>query len=384
MRAVLVSAALAALASRVAHADGRRVEETAREFPVLCADSSLLPPAEGDASFESTTSFSRPRGRTSTHRGRATLAAFVPGILIHGSGHYAAGDTRTGNRLLLSSSIGAGLALAGGASLLFTGANRDVSEMGVPLLVSGLGIYGATWLADIYGSATGGTSLSRAVPPMVAVSMGYAHVADPQFDFQHFAVAQAELQWSRISLRPSLWAAADADNQRGRLEAGFSLYRNDKGTRIELVPAATYHSFGDDGFATRTFEASIAGQWNLRGLGPRLEGAFADLSIGFGHTTIDFAGAGVPNTGNGQVLGRVGFGVRLPGDGETAFYYDHRRDDFAGGLSPSDRRGSGFAGHLGLRWRQPLGERFAMRLGTELGSAWVAVGALETRWGQNP
>ncbi len=345
--------------------------------PVLCADTSLRTQARTAPQVAL-----RDQHNKRAHRVRATLAALFPGVLIHGSGHYAAGDTKTGNRLLLTSAVGAGLAITGGASLFWTGANRRVSEMGIPLLVSGLGIFGASWLADVYGSATGGTKLSSAVPPNISASLGYAHVDDPQFSYEHFATAESEFRWAQVALRPSLWSATVANNWRARIEASYSLYTSPKGTRVRIQSAATHHAFSDDGFATRVYEASVVGRWSLGDFGPRLAGAFADLSVGFGHETIQFETPGASNTGATLLLGRVGFGMQTPRGGESSFYYDHRRDTLAGGLSPSKRRGSGFAGHLGLRHRQPLGGRFAIRLATELGSAWVASGALEARWGK--
>lgn len=312
---------------------------------------------------------------------RATFAAFMPGMLVHGSGHFAAGDRKTGNRLLLWSGIGAGLATVGGGALLWTRGNRRVSGFGMPLLVSGIGIFGASWLADIYGSATGGVSRERGKPTRASVALGHTYVQDPQFSYKHFANLQMAIHLGRLDVLPSMWAAVGADNHRGRLALGYSLWRNEAGTRLSVEVAGTNHRFGDDGFTTRVVEATVAGHWNLAGLGPRLSGAFVDLSAGLAHQTIHIDMPGIASTKSPELLARVAFGLYLPAQGRAEFYYNHRRDGLAGGLTPG-RRGSGFAGHIGLGLVQPFGKRLAARVLVELGSAWVVTTALEARWGQ--
>jgi len=280
----------------------------------------------------------------------------------------------------LLSALGAGIATLGGVSLASTGANRNVSAVGIPLLVSGVGIFGISWIADLYGSATGGTNAGPPEPTPVSLSLGYGRVDDPQFLYEHFAVLSAAFQFGRFQLEPSLWAALGADNDRSRVAGSYSLWKTGLGTEVKLQVAGTLHNFSDEGFATRTAESSLAGRWNLGSLGPRLAGSFAVLSAGVGYESIDLQMAGT-TTGSSLLLGRAGFGAFLPGGGEAEFHYDHRRDTFAGGLTPSRRRGSGFAGSVGVSLRQPLGRRFAFKLASELGSAWVVSSGLEVRWG---
>src|SRR4051812_27157464 len=51
-------------------------------------------------------------------------AAAVPGLVIHGAGHFALGQPRTARNLLLMEGVGLGAFLAGGLTLAFTGASR--------------------------------------------------------------------------------------------------------------------------------------------------------------------------------------------------------------------------------------------------------------------
>jgi hypothetical protein len=81
-------------------------------------------------------------------------------------------------------------------------------------------------------------------------------------------------------------------------------------------------------------------------------------------------------------LCRWGGGFYLGRGGEVSVYYDHRRDDFAAGASPGGGPMSGFVGHVGASWLQPLSDRFGLGTKLEFGSAWVASTVLEARFGR--
>ena len=59
-------------------------------------------------------------------RAVAIGASVVPGVVVHGSGHWVAGRPRAARRLLLLEGIGLGAFLGGGLTLVLTGANRYV------------------------------------------------------------------------------------------------------------------------------------------------------------------------------------------------------------------------------------------------------------------
>ncbi len=77
----------------------------------------------------------------------AILYAFVPGIIIRGSGHFYAGDRRTGSRLLGAEAAG-GLLIAGGFYLGLAGVQ---TEAGFALL-SGVILFVGSWVYDVVGS----------------------------------------------------------------------------------------------------------------------------------------------------------------------------------------------------------------------------------------
>ena len=125
----------------------------------------------------------------------ATATAAVPGLIVHGAGHWVLGERTTARRLLVAELVGLGVAAVGGIPILATGASARLSGPGIPLVFTGTGTLILGWLADIYGASgahrlTGDPAVD--LPPL-AVEVGYAYVDDPQFSYGSFAVARAEV-----------------------------------------------------------------------------------------------------------------------------------------------------------------------------------------------
>jgi hypothetical protein len=290
-------------------------------------------------------------------RALGTAAAVVPGALVHGSGLFAIGDERGAWRLLQLQGVAVAAILVGGGSLVATGASRKISGPAMPLLVSGGGLFVFSWLADVYG-ASGLAKVSGAPlqPPAIRASLGYGYVNTAQFDYGHFTVADADIFAGNFHFDPSAWIAADADNQRLRVGARYRLLgaTADRsaadGSYFDVGTAVVYHRYGDDGFDSRVLEASAGGRLDLAHFSPNLRGGFLELSTGGG---LDWTTFEVADDSDlvGLLLGTAAFGMRIgqPGqvDGEVRFAYDHRRDDFAAGLSPGRGTGSGYVGHFG-------------------------------------
>ncbi len=317
-------------------------------------------------------------------RALPTAAAIVPGLLLHGSGHYVAGDKKTAYRLMALQGIGLGLMIVSGAALGLSGGSRYGNEITIPTLVTGTGLFINTGLADLYGSASDGRQSRFRAPPNMAASLGYAYVDDPQFSYGHFSVAEAEFHVGPWSSTPSLWVALDANNQRARLPLHYRFLDNGRGDFFAVNPALTYHHYGDDGFDCMVAEVSLGMRANLSRIGPSLTGSFVTMSAGWGlhRTTYDLPMTSADTIG--ILLGHFGYGLYLPKGGELEAYYKHRRDGFVAGASPSSRNGSGFLGHFGIALRQPITEHFALRLRTEIGASWLTTAGLEVRMKNRP
>ena len=323
----------------------------------------------------------------------AALAA-VPGFVAPGLSNYLTGDRKTGRQLLAISAAGAGTLFAGGTLLLFTRASRHVSFVGLPAVMVGAGTIVLAWLAGIYASATRGrppenetwvrTSENETWVRTSWVGVGYAYVHDPQFAYAQLGVITARAELGALRVRPSLWWALDADNQRVRVPLSYPVWW-DGAIELRVELAATHHRFAEDLFSTNLIEATLNTRAELAGLSPGLGGAFATLSVGYGLQRTSFDVADTPAQNSGMTLGGFGFGVYLGRNTELELYYNHRRDGFAGGISPRESgrgaQGSGFLGHVGARLALPMTQTWSLIADTQLGSAWLGYAALEARWG---
>ncbi len=309
----------------------------------------------------------------------ATVAAIVPGLLLHGAGHYVAGEKKTAKKLLLWEGIGIGLMAVSAATIGFSGASRYGNEVTIPLLIAGSGIFLNTAFADIYGSATGGRESRYQAPVPMTVSLGYGYVYDPQFSYANFSIAAARVQRGQVVMAPSIWVAIDADNQRSRLPLAYRFADNGVGDFLQAESAMTYHRYGDDNFSHFIGEVSVSGRADLERLGASLAGSFITARIGYALHRTNYDVPNVPADTIALLLGRNSYGLYLPRGGEIEGYYEHRRDGYSAGLSPSSRNGSGFLGHFGLALRQPIHDHLALAFQTEIGAAWVSTLSVEFR-----
>ena len=159
-------------------------------------------------------------------RALPVAAAALPGLVVHGSGHFAAGEAATARRLLLMQGIGLGVFLTGGVTLALTGASRYLVAPAAGATILGFGLFSTSYLADIYGSAKsdGDAALSRQLPPARwETELGYRRLQDPEFTYRDFLVERVTRQVGPLRLSPSGWFSTRGDTARYRAEAGAGL-----------------------------------------------------------------------------------------------------------------------------------------------------------------
>ena len=174
----------------------------------------------------------------------AAAAAVVPGVLLHGSGHFAAGDRPTAWRLLGAEVVGLGADGRGfRRHLAATGASRRTVEPFIWTAVAGGGLFSTSWLADLYGvwAPPGGTGVSLRVDPVLEARLGTRYVADPTLAGAGLAGAALDLRAGRWRVSPSAWVAADSvRNDRFEAAVAFRIVGPRAGANAPLVADGSF------------------------------------------------------------------------------------------------------------------------------------------------
>lgn len=316
----------------------------------------------------------------------AVAAAAVPGLVVHGAGHWVLGEGAAARRLFVVGTTGAALAAVGGLAYLYSGASRSVAGLSMGVGFSGLALFGLSWIADLQGSlAPGGlpgAALRRV--PWLQAETGYLVVLDPQFGTRHVWTLGAELRWRGLRLAPSFSAALRGEDWQARLLAAWRFLGPRPapsgvaadGSFLDLEGAASWRADEDGGFLRGIGELFLRGRLDLARVGPTLRGTFAELGLGAAFTATTPTGIGRDAWDlSSMMLLRVGYGVYLGRPGgrhaEIMAYYDHRHDGYAAGMLWGGLV-TGTAGKFGLIGTVRLGSRWGLSAEAQLGSAFTA------------
>jgi hypothetical protein len=359
-----------------------------RCLPSLLSFALLLHGSHGFAQQEPAPSEPEPLHERS--RVLPAAAAVGPGLVVHGSGHWALGEPATARRLLLLEGIGLGMFLAGGLTIVFTGASRYFVAPAATVTVAGFGLFSTSYLADIYGSVStdGAATLSRYRPPARwETELGYRRVSDPQFAYRDFMVERVSRQIGPLRLSPSGMFDVEGETARYRFETQYRVAGvSDDPTPsdlsyVDLTLGFVHQRHRPEHFTKSSAELSVDGRYDLARLGRTLRGSFIELSAGYALSRLDYdlRGLSVPHDLEHLLLGRIGFGVTLRGlsapGSEALLYYDHRHDDYAAGLKLTGL-GSGVAGHFGLSARWFFTESIGVAGDVQAGSAYLGGASL--------
>jgi hypothetical protein len=309
------------------------------------------------------------------------VASVVPGLLLHGMGPLAAGDTRTAGRLFAMQGTGLGLILVAGVPIALTGASRRVIGPLYTVALAGVSLFSISAMANLYSAVSPAFEPGVAPPslPPLELDFGYQYVSDPHFDYGHFVTLGATARLAATKLEATARLSPDEGNARVRLVGAFRLLGEPErarggadGTAVDVELGALYHRFPTEGFHVTGGEVAVRGRYAMARMSPRLEGSFAEASVGLALQSYGFFGAVSEDALHEQLLYTFAYGVYLgrggPFRGEAMLYYDHRKDDYAGGL----KAGGGVPGHFGLRGRVLLSERWGVSADVQAGSAYVA------------
>jgi hypothetical protein len=307
--------------------------------------------------------------------------AVVLGPLVHGAGHFVAGQQTTALRLLAAEGIGVLAAIGGIAGLAVTGASEKTVAPLAGLAAFGGGLFAASFLADVYGVVAPPGGFGEAISrPALVVEAGMIGIIDRVFDYDALAHASGRAFFERHSLALEGTFGIDHDNQRLRGIYAHRFLEFDAATYLEAELGAVHHRFAPEQFSMTFGEAAISGRLSLGHLGPTLRGAFVDGAFGLafgGHRYFDLA-----TESDSLLLLRIGFGFFIGDGGSWTLYYDHRHDGYAAGLKATGL-GSGVLGHVGTSLQYYVSSQWGVAVRAETGSAHVLGGSLlfrRKRW----
>jgi hypothetical protein len=339
----------------------------------------------------SSTAAAEPSSPTPAVRTLATGAAVVPGVLVHGSGHFVTGESKTARRLLLAEGVGLGMILTGGSVLVLTGASRYLAGPAAGVALGGFGLFVGSLAADAYGVLNPDADAAgrRAHTAAGAESeLGYLALTGPRVDEPGYVLQRVSLRAGSLRVTPSGVFSTRGTSVRYRMEGAYRFLgatpsASGRGTsdHLDLVVAAFHHREPADYIARSSMELQLDTRYDLGHVGPTLRGAFLDFSIGYAaaHVAYDVNGVAVPGDFDSVLLGRFGFGAIFRGaahsGSEASLYYDHRHDDLVGGLVMRGL-GSGAAGRFGFDARWYFAPNFGLSLHGEVGSAWLGGASL--------
>jgi len=317
-------------------------------------------------------------------------ASVLPGALIHGSGHYVAGERGTAKRLLWVELTGLGLVVLAALPAPILGAHPYVVPVSALFAMTGVALFGGSWLFDVYGAAVpmDARGLPSTRPEPLVSFLGYRYVYDPLFEYRHFVTQGFELWHGAFRLSPRLDLSPDDNNARYRAVLSTRLLGATPesprrgladGSFLDLNAGYTHHRFPRDGFDVTTGELSASARLDVRHLDPKLLGMFFDWGVGVGLSRYGYEATGAASDANSLLLMNFGLGAYLGNPdqrgGEARLYYDHRHDDYAAGLKLR-RLGSGVLGHFGADLRYYFTPEFGVHMDFQVGSAYVTEGSL--------
>ncbi|MDX2089008.1 MAG: hypothetical protein SFX73_14220 [Kofleriaceae bacterium] len=315
----------------------------------------------------------------------ALAAGIVPGIVARGLGSYLRGNRVAAKRLALAGGAGLGLMLAGGLPLGISRGNAWTIEPFAPMLITGAGLFFGTWVFDLWGTAGGRRTLPepRAITPW-SLEIGAIGHADP-YRTRLLGTAHARVVLDgRFEIGAGGWFDAGGDGQQLNLEANVRLLGAAPtgaviadGSRLWIRTTARRRAEAVDAVDIWTGEISVAGRYDMVRLAPSLDGAFFEVSTGIGLERVTYATDAVDH--GSLLLGGFAWGFYLRDRGELTAFYEHRRDQLAGGIWAG--RAAGFIGSVGGTLDLRVVGPWAVRGEIEFGSAWVGSLALRYQGG---
>jgi hypothetical protein len=251
----------------------------------------LLSLASGDASTEAVEQppAIEAEAPPETRADALALAASVfPGVLLHGAGHYVAGDREAAWDLLALEGIALGALALGGGGFALTAAAEPTAPLFIPIMYFGGLTFIGSWLMDIAGvSGLSGVLVEHHPSRTSQVELGWVSMDDTQSPVRNLVRIEAQLG-GQEHICFGGWVEVDTggEYQAGELALGYRLFRE---RRWELlVVQRTRHQRSRAGFSLTDANLGLELDLDLGSFWRTLDHVYLVSRLGYGGQWILF------------------------------------------------------------------------------------------------
>jgi hypothetical protein len=216
--------------------------------------------------------------------------AIGPGVLLHGIGHYYAGDKDTALGLFAAELAGVALTIAG---LLVEGATENRGSVGglrQGLIHAGLMLFAGSWGADMLGAFKGAVPLDADTTRTDGARLGlaYRYTDDPVTPFRHHLVLTLDVNAGWFYLRPKVDLEGQASLRQFELDLGGRLRGANPQEYLALGGQARRVENARFGFANFGAMGYLEGKLELGRWLPTLQNFYVFACSGYGWSGYQF------------------------------------------------------------------------------------------------
>lgn len=256
-------------------------------------------------------------------------ASIFPGVLLHGSGHYVAGNKKEGLSMLKWSGIGLGTTIAGLVGMGLTGGADELMPILIPVTFMGFGVFMSTWLLDIMGTANlhGTQELTHPYQETYFL-MNYVDQDNNRNNLSRFINYQSQIGFDRFFVQLNYEHELDGKYNEFHLKGGYNLLQK-KDYQLYIIPEFKYrHS--SEGFGI--YQGHLLGELelNMGNIWKSLDGIYFTNELGYGTQIFQFNNSNETFTNSLMIIGQ---GLRIHASKylDISSRYKRREDELVGG-----------------------------------------------------
>jgi len=263
---------------------------------------------------------------------KGVALSILPGILVHGSGHYFTGNKDTGLDLLILEGVSLGVGVSSLVAFAYLGAAAPFCPVLIPLMIFGAVTFVSSWLFDILGTAGVSGSLKEGFPyirSLFELSFGYQQ--DYQSPYNSFLEGRYQFAKGRNYFDLTYVHEAESRYQNIQLIYGYNLLAKEL-WNLHLIPRIRYEQSHEQ-FSITKADLSVRVDLNLGRFWKTLNNIYFVNSLGYGYQWFHFNGKGFnPFKDFSLSTMRITQGLRMHFDNfELGSLFMRKTDDMVAG-----------------------------------------------------